>query len=253
MLKKGDEAMNSVTWRLSLATIGLAAALLFVPFMLVVACAQQADRPAAGTGQNAAGTGQDNEDAGQLAQQSAPTRRQLPKSGVTKAARRLDDPDARPWQPGPVPQTIPIDVAGMARDEAGKVVAGAIMTLYSITDKGSKAVGTATAGQDGRYRIRNAMLPVATSFGGHRFPKEITPYAGFIVCGLTPTLGIAWSPQRSMYALKEPHPEDIQGRLPFGQPVTLDLTFPKAAALRGKVIDETGRPSRGREAAGAGR
>ena len=35
--------------RLSLATIGLAAALLFVPFMLAVACAPQSDRPAAGT------------------------------------------------------------------------------------------------------------------------------------------------------------------------------------------------------------
>ena len=125
------------------------------------------------------------------------------------------------------------------------MVAGAIITLYSITDKGSKALGTATADQDGRYRIRNAMLPVATSFGGHRFPKEITPYAGFIVCGLAPSLGIAWSPQQSMYALKEPHPEDVQGRLPFGQPVTLDLTFRKAAALTGKVIDETGRPVEG--------
>ena len=47
-----------------------------------------------------------------------------------------------------------------------------------------------------------------------------------------------------MYALKEPHPDDIQGRLPLGNPVALDLTFPKAAVLKGKVVDEDGSRSR---------
>ena len=89
------------------------------------------------------------------------------------------------------------------------------------------------------------MLPVTTSFGGYRFPKEITPYAGFILSGLAPGLGIAWSPQESMYALEEPHPDDIQGRLPLDQPVTLDLIFPRAAVLKGKVVDEDGQPVEG--------
>src|SRR5262249_4379720 len=71
------------------------------------------------------------------------------------------------------------------------------------------------------------------------------PYAGFILSGLAPGLGIAWSPQDSMYALKEPNPDDIQGRLPLGHPVTIDMTFPKAAVLKGKVVDEHGQPVAG--------
>ena len=133
----------------------------------------------------------------------------------------------------------------MARDEAGRPIAGATITLYPITDKASQPVGTATTDAAGRYMIRDAMLPVSTSFGGHPFPKEITPYAGFILSGLAPGLGIAWSPQESMYALKEPHPDDIQGRLPLDRPVTLDLVFPKAAVLKGKVVDQAGQPVEG--------
>jgi hypothetical protein len=102
-----------------------------------------------------------------------------------------------------------------------------------------------TTDAEGRYNIRDAMLPVSTSFGGHPFPKEITPHAGFILSGLAPDLGIAWSPPQSMYALKEPHPDDIHGRLPLDRPVTLDLTFPKAAVLKGKVVDENGQPVEG--------
>ena len=213
--------------RLSRTTVGLAAALLVLPVVLVGTYAQKADRPA-----------QDAE---------APSRpnRQLRNSGMSKAARRPRDPNAPPWQPALVPATIPIRVAGVARDEAGKAVAGATITLYTITDKGSKPAGTATTDAAGRYIIRDAMLPVSSSFGGHPFPKEITPYASFILSGLAPGLGIAWSPQQSMYALKEPNPDDIQGRLPLASPVVLDLTFPKAAVLKGKVVDEDGQPVEG--------
>jgi hypothetical protein len=77
-------------------------------------------------------------------------------------------------------------------------------------------------------------------FNGHKFRDEITPYASFNLCGLAPGLGIAWSPQASMYALEDPHPDDIQGRLPLNSPVVLDLSFPKAATLAGKVVDQAG-------------
>jgi hypothetical protein len=114
-----------------------------------------------------------------------------------------------------------------------------------MTDKGSKPASTATTDAEGRYVILDATLPVSTSFGGHPFPKEITPYAGFILSGLAPGFGIAWSPQQSVYALKEPNPNDIQGRLPLDRLVTIDLLFPKAAVLKGKVVDEGGQPVEG--------
>jgi protocatechuate 3,4-dioxygenase beta subunit len=217
--------------KLSRTIAGFAGAVFLLHVVLVGTYAQKADPTAPRAGQDTTRTSRPN--------------RQLRNSGMYAAARRPRDRNTPPWQPPPIPATIPIHVAGVARDEAGKAIAGATITLYTMTDKGSKPVGTATTDAEGRYLIRDAIIPVSTSFGGHPFPKEITPYAGFILSGLAPGLGIAWSPQNSMYALKEPHPDDIQGRLPLGHPVALDLTFPKAAVLKGTVVDEHGQPVEG--------
>ncbi len=149
-----------------------------------------------------------------------------------------------PWNPV-IPETIAVSVSGVARDEAGKPVAGATITLYDTTLRRSRAAGHATTDAQGRYNIRNAVVPVQTSFNGHAFPKEMTPYAGFILSGLATGLGVSWSPSRSMYSVNPPHPDDIQGRLPLGQPVVLDLTFPKAAFLKGRIVDERGDPVMG--------
>ena len=210
--------------RLSLKTFAPVAALFVV---LVNTYAHEAGRPA----------GQDGKDAAR----SAPPNRRLRDSGMTARMRRRD-PNAPPWRPGPIPETIRIRVSGVARDEAGKTVGGATVILYTITDTGSKPAGRATTDSEGRYDLGEATLPVMTSFGGRPFRPEITPYASFILAGMAPRLGIAWSPQQAIYALKEPHPDDIQGRLPLDSPVALDLTFPKAAALEGRVVDEDGRP-----------
>ena len=217
--------------RLPRTAVALAATVLFLPVASVGTDAQSADLRT--------GVG------GQDAKTPSPPNRELRKSGMTYAAKRARDPNAPPWQPGPVPATIPIRVTGVARDEAGRPIAGATITLYPISAKESKPVGTATTDAEGRYIIRGERLPVSTSFGGARFRREITPYAGFILCGLAPGLGIAWSPQQSMYAVKEPNPDDIQGRLPLGHPVAIDLTFPKAAILKGRVVDEDGQPVEG--------
>ena len=37
--------------------------------------------------------------------------------------------------------------------------------------------------------------------------------------GATPGLGLAWHRPESMYAVADPHPNDIQGYLPLGRPV----------------------------------
>ena len=196
--------------RLSLRTIGPVALLLAV---LVSTYAQEGRRPAGPDGKGAA--------------RSAPPNRQLRQSGMyARTGRR--DPNAPPWRPGPIPETIPIRVSGLARDEAGKAVAGATVILYTITDKGSKPVAQAITDAGGRYDLGEATLPVQTSFNGHPFRPEITPYASFILAGMVPGLGIAWSPQHSMYALREPHPDDIQGHLPLGRPIRIDPTFPEA-------------------------
>jgi len=50
----------------------------------------------------------------------APKERQLRKSGGFSVARRPRDANAPPWQPGPIPESISVRVAGSARDEAGR-------------------------------------------------------------------------------------------------------------------------------------
>jgi hypothetical protein len=216
--------------KLSCTTVGLMATLLVLPVVRVDTCAQTADRLATGVSQDE--------------KQTSPPNRQL-RSGMQSRKRRVRDPNAPPWQAPPVPATIRFRVTGVARDEAGRAVVGATITLYPIADTGSKPVGTATTDAEGHYIIRDAVLDVASSRGGHKFSPEITPYASFILSGLAPGPGIAWSPQQSMYAFKVPHPDDIQGRLPLDSQVTLDLTFPKAAVLNGRVVDENGQPVEG--------
>lgn len=221
------------TMKLSRTTLGLVVALLTVPALLGVVTLRPSRRAEA--------------------QQTAPpvvskkaSDRQLRHSDMTKAMVRRRDPNAPPWQPAPAPATIPIDLVGVVRDEDGKVVVGAAITLYTITNDGSKQAAEATTGADGRYVILDATLPVTASYSEHEpLPKEITPYATFILCGRARGLGITWSPQNSMYALNDPNPDDIQGRLPLHQPVVMDLTLPKAAALAGQVVDEDGRPVSG--------
>jgi hypothetical protein len=216
--------------RLSCTTVGLAASLLAMPVLQHNTYAQTADRRAAGVGQDA--------------EKTSPTNRQL-RSDLRSRKRRVRDQNAPSWQAPPVPATIRFRVTGVARDEAGRAVVGATITLYPIADPGSKPVGTATTDAQGHYVIPDAVLNVVSSRGGHKLSPEITPFASFILSGLAPGLGIAWSPQQSMYALKEPHPDDIQGRLPLDSLVALDLTFPKAAVLTGRVVDEDGQPVEG--------
>jgi protocatechuate 3,4-dioxygenase beta subunit len=205
--------------------------LLVAPAMMAGALAQNASRIA----------GPDQE----ASEKTNPPNRQVRESGASfKAAIRKRDQNAPPWKPL-IPATIPVSVAGVARDEAGKPVAGAMITLYDTKLGSSKPAGQAKTDAEGRYAIRAAAVPVQTGWSGHQFPPEITPYAGFILSGVTPGLGVCWSPTRSVYAVKEPHPDDIQGRLPLGQPLALDLTFPREASLTGKVVDEDGAPVAG--------
>lgn len=218
--------------KLSFATVSLSAAVLVLSMVLVGTRAQDAKQAPAPAVQK---------------KYDAPAKaaRHDRFSGMMKAEIRPRDPHAAPWRLGPVPAAIPVDVTGVARDEAGNAIAGATITLYTAWDKGSKPVGTATTDAAGRYSIRAATVPVSTTFGGRPFPPEITPHATFILNGLAPGRAVAWSQHQTMYAVKEPHPDDIQGHLPLGSPVVLDLTFPRAAALQGKVVDQDGQPVEG--------
>ena len=121
-------------------------------------------------------------------------------------------------------------------DRAGDVF------LYSSGVMGTKLVGQAMTDEKGNYVIAESQLPVVTQRPNVILPKEITPYAQFVVCGIAPGLGLAWTQDQSIYAAAENYPNDIQRRLPLGKPVEVYLTFPNAASLTGRVIDADGQP-----------
>lgn len=163
-------------------------------------------------------------------------------SGVVAAAQ--GQPSIPQGGPESIPGTIPVSVSGLARDEDGRPVSNARILLISASGE-PKLVAQTTAGADGHYRIEGGGAPVVReSPDGVPLPPEVTPYADFVVCGLAPGLGLAWGPPQSMYALDEPRPNDIQGRLPLGPPVRVNLDFTRTATLTGRVLDEEGKPVR---------
>ena len=177
------------------------------------------------------------------AREADPPNRRLRGNGPVGAVRKRFDAGDSEWQPGPVPETISATVSGQARDEQGKPVPHARVFLFSTGILEPRLAGQATADDEGRYRIDGRGISVVRQFPGKTpLPKEITPYGEFVVCGTAPGKGLAWTSPQSMYALADPHPDDIQGRLPLGQPVDLPMIFPKAATLAGRIVDETGKP-----------
>jgi beta-lactamase regulating signal transducer with metallopeptidase domain len=231
---------SSTTMKLSRWAIAAAAALVVVPLIVVGSYARQIDERAASKG----APPQLSQDTAKTAQGGSPIRRQRDTGDFMKGSTRRGASGAD-WKPGPVPSTIPLRVSGQARDENGKPVSRAKIYLCAAGVVQAKIVGEATTDAAGNYVIEGAQVPVTAAFGSMPLPKEITPYASFYVCGRAPGLGFAWSEYQGMYALAEPNPDDIQGRLALGTPVELNLTFPKAAALAGRVVDEHSQPVAG--------
>ena len=138
----------------------------------------------------------------------------------------------------PVQATAPITVSGRATDLADKPVAGA--TIYLVSTNGKDApLGTATTDESGSYLFRDARLPVSRD-------RHDRPVAGtFEVYGTAPGHGFAWHGMRHYQPKPRPADRRVAGEdysLFQGEPLVMDLTFPPAATLRGRVVDEKGRP-----------
>ena len=141
----------------------------------------------------------------------------------------------------PAVETVPITVSGRATDLAGKPVAGA--TIYLVSTNGINAdLGTTTTAADGSYTFRDARLPV-------RRALPDSPLAGtFQVFGSAPGHGFAWHGMR--FYQPEPRPADRrvagEDHTSFqGEPLVMNLAFPPAATLRGRIVDEAGKPVAG--------
>ena len=144
--------------------------------------------------------------------------------------------DAKPAHPASI--TIPITVRGRATDSEGKPVAGA--TIYLVSTNGKNApLGTMTTDRDGSYIFRNARLPVSRGW-------DDAPLAGtFQVYGTAPDHGFAWHGMRFYQHERRPADRKVAGEdysLFGSDPKVMDLRFPPAATISGRIMDETGRP-----------
>jgi protocatechuate 3,4-dioxygenase beta subunit len=164
--------------------------------------------------------------------QSSNESRKTPKRLETKSATD----DAKPAQPAPV--TIPITVSGRAADSEGKPITGA--TIHLVSTNGIDApIETTTTDRDGTYTFRNARLPVARN-------RDDAPFAGtFQVYGTAPGHGFTWHGMRFYQHGRRPDDWKVAGEdysLFGSDPKVMNLRFSPAAALGGRIEDETGRP-----------
>jgi RNA polymerase sigma factor (sigma-70 family) len=141
----------------------------------------------------------------------------------------------------PAPITTPITVRGRATDSADQPVAEA--TIYLVSTNGQDALlGTTTTERDGSYIFRNARLPVSRS-------GDDAPLAGrFQVYGTAPGRGFAWHGMRFYQPRRRPDGLKVAGEdyTVFGiDPKVMDLRFPPAATLKGRIVDGAGRPVAG--------
>jgi hypothetical protein len=174
----------------------------------------------------------------------APVRHLSPNRSDQPTARPATKPAARQENPAPpAPMTTPITVRGRASDGADQPVAGA--TIYLVSTHGQDALlGTTTTGRDGSYIFRNARLPVSRW-------RDDAPLTGtFQVYGTAPGRGFAWHGMRWYQPRRRPDDWKVAGEdyTLFGtDPKVMDLRFPPAATLAGRVADEAGRPLAGVE------
>jgi protocatechuate 3,4-dioxygenase beta subunit len=233
---------HHMTMKLSFLSVGTATALVLAPIFAAGAYAWQLDQPSVAVRESSTVLAQAQS---QKFERGAPNRQRAKTEAYMKTAVRERAANRSDWKPGPVPQTVPIRVGGQATDELGKPIGRAMIFLYSSGVMGTKLVGQAITDEKGNYVIAESHLPVVTARHNVILPKESAPYAQFVVCGIAPGLGLAWSRDQSIYASAEIYPDDIQRRLPLGRPVEVSLTFPKAASLAGRITDDDGQPVAG--------
>ena len=106
-----------------------------------------------------------------------------------------------------MPKTVPIVVIGQATDELGKPIGRAMIFLYSSGVLGTELMGRSTTDAQGNYVIAESQLPVVTAHFGMFFAAKSPPTPTSASAESLLSLGLAWSPTKSIYASAEPNPE----------------------------------------------
>ena len=141
---------------------------------------------------------------------------------------------ATPKAEAPVKQdTHPIIVSGAAKDEAGKPVAGAKITLFS-NDRGDVVIGTASTDANGNYRVQGR-LPLTPSEQG-------SSYGHFAISGVAAGMGLSTRIATFTAGKRSQLADPTLASYFAGEPIEFNLRFVPGTGVKGQVIDEDGKP-----------
>jgi|GEM_PF-2379761 len=143
----------------------------------------------------------------------------------------------------------PITIVGRAVDHQGKPVAGASIFVTNANRSRSSGddalLGREVSGPDGRFILRALDLPVLQPNPG---PIPRGAEGKFEVAGTAPGLAFTWHAVQTY----RPIPKPAESKAPVddlvffsGQPIVADLVFGPPALVRGRIIDDQGRPVAG--------
>ena len=147
----------------------------------------------------------------------------------------------------------PIDITGRATGPDGQPIAGATVYVIDWWDRRpgarpgqSRLVMTATTGPDGRFAARGVRLG-ATPQSGNQGPEV----GEFQVAGTAPGFGLTWHEDIRVHP-SERRPSKVPkliARGPedsyAGEPIQADLAFDHPATVRGRIVNDLGRPLAG--------
>jgi RNA polymerase sigma factor (sigma-70 family) len=168
---------------------------------------------------------------------------------VSRATAESQRPPVKAGPQEPKPETFPVTVSGKAFDKAGKPVSGATVHLLSLNASLASAgppgrdtvAATVSTDEHGEYEFIDIAFPMVR-------PRKHEPLVGMIdVFATAPGYGFTWASRRVFHTTPRPEGQAGGGSFHLNEPMVLNLTFPPAGRLRGRIVDEADKPVPGME------
>ncbi len=175
---------------------------------------------------------------------TAPGSSKTAAAGKSQTAPAKKRPRPRPFDDS---HRETITVTGRATDPSGRPVAGATVYVIDCNRRlGDNPLLTTTTGPGGRFIARDVELPVWKPEPG---PVPAPEEGRFQVAATASGFGFTWHPiacfrpgDRPRAASRTTPPVNELEAFYRGEPIAIDLSFGPSASVRGKVVDDRGRP-----------